>query len=71
MYFISPSTADPTEHIRVRKQKGPLVIKTHLPFELLPTEINTRVKKPKVITFNYLLITKICNPFYLGDLHNT
>ncbi|KAJ3622162.1 hypothetical protein MTP99_002687 [Tenebrio molitor] len=47
--FISPSTADPTEHIRVRKQKGPLVIKTHLPFELLPTEINTRAKKPKVI----------------------
>jgi hypothetical protein len=59
--FISPSTADPTEHIRVRKQKGPLVIKTHLPFELLPTEINTRAKKPKVISvikFNYLLITK-------------
>ncbi|EFA11828.1 luciferin sulfotransferase [Tribolium castaneum] len=33
----------------VKNQKGPKVIKTHLPWELLPKQIQNGVKKPKII----------------------
>lgn len=33
----------------VRNQKSPVCIKTHLPFNLLPKEIQSGVKKPKII----------------------
>lgn len=33
----------------VRNQKSPICIKTHLPMNLLPKEIQNNLKKPKVI----------------------
>jgi hypothetical protein len=46
---------NPIEQIKNRKNvKKSLVIKTHLPFKLLPKEITSEVKKPKVNEYAFL-----------------
>jgi hypothetical protein len=58
------------EQIKNRKDgKEPLIIKTHLPFKLLPREITSQVKKPKVNEHSFL--TSKHHFFSLDNLHNT
>jgi hypothetical protein len=48
-------STNPIEQIMNRKDdKKSLVIKSHLPFKLLPKEITSEVKKPKVNEYAFL-----------------
>jgi hypothetical protein len=65
------SSINPIEQIKNRKDvKKSLVIKTHLPFKLLPKKITSEVKKPKVIDYFFSYIKTIIF-FSLDNLHST